>query len=302
MDVLAKGNSNSNASNGHETRHTQSSTRDSVKWIADQVAALGLALGDEPSAERLLVYAEDLCDIPQERLTAAFRKTRREYEYPKLPPVAFIRRMAGAGENADGRPGSEEAWARMPKGERMEDDSVVWCEEERIAYGACRSLLLEGDPIGARMAFKERYEKELARARSQGKPAHWTISSGYDVEHRLSTLASAFQDKRIDLDYALNFVPSERREDFARMLPSDETKGLLTGRVEKLPDLPGLPGLLAKMKIQGLAPDELKPASERRLIAATELTPEQRCKRREELTAQAEYLKRSRNGPGATEK
>jgi len=73
-------------------------------------------------------------------------------------------------------PGPEEAWARMPKGERMEDDSIVWCKEERLAYGACRSLLLDGDQIAARMAFKERYERELAESRSQGTPVQWTVS------------------------------------------------------------------------------------------------------------------------------
>lgn len=277
-----------------------SSTRDSVKWITDQVAALGLALGDEPSGERLVVYAEDLCDIPQDRLATAFQKTRREYEYPKLPPVAFIRRMAGAASNADGRPGPEEAWARMPKGARMEDDSIVWCEEERAAYNACRSLLLDGDLIGARMAFKERYEKELAAARSQGKSTHWIVSAGYDVEHRLITLAVAVQEKQISLQHAMNFIPGQRQDDFARMLPFGTDRGLLVGKVEKLPDLPGLPGLLAKMRIQDLVPDEMQPSPSPQ--RGVELTPEERRKRREELKAQVEFIKRSRNGSSAVEK
>jgi hypothetical protein len=270
--------------------------RDSVKWITDQVASLGLALGEEVSTERLLVYAEDLCDVPQERLATAFQRTRREYEYPKLPPVAFIRRMAGAVQNADGRPGPEESWARMPKGERMEDDTVVWCDEERIAYGACRSLLRDGDQIGARMAFKERYEKELAEARSQGRPVRWTVSTGYDVEHRLTALTSALQEKRIDLDYALDFVPSERREDFARMLPPGTAKGLLTGGTDKTANLPGLPRLVARMKMEHTLPAELERTTVPKLTATAELTPEQLRMRREELKAQIEYLKRSRNG------
>ena len=269
------------------------------KWIADQVAALGLALGDDVSPQRLVLYASDLCDLPRERLVEAFARARKEYEYPKLPPIAFIRRLAGAGPASDGRPGLEEAWARMPKGERMEDDSVVWCEEERIAYGACRSLLLEGDLIGARMAFKERYEKELAEARSMGTPVQWSMSAGYDVEHRLSALASAVQQKRLSLDAALNFVSLERRDDFARMLPPAEAKGLLTGKVEKLPNIPGLTGVLAKMEMDGTLPEDLKGAQRTVRRTPADRTPEESRALREKAKAQIEFLKRSRNGSGS---
>jgi hypothetical protein len=266
------------------------------KWIADQVAALGLAMGDDPSTERLLVYAEDLCDIPEGRLARAFLRARREYEYLRLPPVAFIRRMAGVDAPSDGRPGPEEAWARMPKGERVEEDSIVWCEEERSAYGACRGLLLNGDQIGARMAFKERYEKELAEARREGRPARWTASMGYDIEHRLTTLSTAVQEGRMSLESALEFVPGERRNDFARMLPSAEANALLTGKVEKVPNLPGLGGILAKMQMEGTVPKELKANPRSLRKTASDRSPDESRELREKADAQKEFLKRSRNG------
>lgn len=265
------------------------------KWIADQVAALGLALGDDVSPERLLLYAEDLCDVPEERLALAFARARKEYEYPSLPPVAFIRKMAGTDAHSDGRPGPEEAWARMPKGERMEENTVVWCEEERIAYSACRSLLLDGDLIGARMAFKERYEKELVTALAQRRPVRWTVSAGYDVEHRLTAIAAAIGEKRIALETALEFVPGERRADFAQMLPPSEAKGLLTGKVEALPDLPGLPGILAKMQVEGAVPEDLKPDARSINRTPSNRSPEEVRQLREEVNAQREFLKRSRN-------
>jgi hypothetical protein len=264
------------------------------KWIADQVAALGLALGDDVSPERLLLYAEDLCDLSEERLGVAFSRTRKEYEYPHLPPVAFIRKMAGADSHSDGRLGPEEAWARMPKGERMEENTVVWCEEERIAYSACRSLLLDGDLIGARMAFKERYEKELATARSQRKPVRWIVSVGYDVEHRLTALATAIEDKRITPEAALEFVPGERRGDFARMLPPGEVKGSLTGRIEKLSSLPGLEGVLAKMQMEGTIPEEFKPGPVIVSDSRRQLAREEVRERRQQLKDQQDFLKRSR--------
>ncbi len=286
-----------------QTQEQKRSCEDSfADWLVDELTILGEAFGEVLTAERQAIYARALSGIPKDQLQRAILTAVKELKW--FPKVAELRELAGVsyGLANDGRPGPEEAWARMPKGERMEDDSVVWCEEERIAYGACRSLLIEGDQIGARMAFKERYERAVAEARAQGKRVNWTMSSGYDVEHRLTTLTSAFNEKRIDLEYALNFVPSERQEDFARMLPPGTVKGLLTGRSEKLPDLPGLPGLLTKMKMHGFAPPELAENSRPKLVPAAELTPEERHKRREELIAQVEYLKRSRNGSGAKQK
>lgn len=271
---------------------------DFADWLVNEITVLAEAFGEGVTAERQAIYAEALSDIGQDQLRVAFRRARLGLRW--FPKIAELRELAGVVSSAsnDGRPGPEEAWARMPKGEHMEDDSIVWCEEERVAYAACRSLLLEGDLIGARMAFKERYERELAAARSLGTPVRWTVSAGYDVENRLITLASAVEEGRISLENALNFVPLPRQDDFARMLPPATAKGLLTGKTQKSLDLPGLPGLLAKMQMQQLMPEELKDIHETPYAAATPISPDDRSRRLEELKRQAEFVKRSRNGSG----
>ena len=263
------------------------------------MSGLAVAFGCEITGERLESYAEHLADIPKEKLQQAFWQAGRDLKF--FPKIAELRELAGVlpGLPSDGRPGPEEAWARMPKGERMEDDSVVWCEEERIAYGACRSLLADGDQIGARMAFKERYQKELVEARSQNRPVQWTMSVGYDIDHRLTTLATAVQEKRMSLDSALNFVPGERRIDFAQMLPPATAKGLLTGQVEKIPNLPGLTGVLAKMRMEGTVPEELKEDARPRQKTPSERSADEVRELREKANAQIEFLKRSRNGSGS---
>jgi hypothetical protein len=270
---------------------------DFADWLVNEITVLAEAFGEGLTAERQAIYAEALADIEREQLRGAFRRARFELRW--FPKIAELRELAGASVSGanDGRPGAEEAWARMPKGERREDDTVVWCEEEQIAYGVCRSLLLDGDQIGARMAFKERYERELAGARSQGRPVRWKVSAGYDVESRLVTLASAVEEKRIGLEYALNFVPGPRQDDFARMLPPATAKGLLTGKVQKMRNLPGLPGLLAKMAMQELLSDELKSEERQSPYTSVPVSAEDRNRRLEELKRQAEFLKRSRNGP-----
>lgn len=267
-----------------------------LDWINDELTILAEAFGEQLTAERQEIYCAGLADIRRDHLQTSFRRAR--YELKWFPKLAELRELAGALPEArsDGRPGPEEAWAKMPKGERMEDDSIVWCEEERIAYGACRTLLLDGDLIGARMAFKERYERELLEARALGKPVCWTMSAGYDMGHRLSTLATAVQDNRLSLNSALHFVPEERRTEFAHMLPAHRSGGLLSGQVERSLDLPGLPGILAKMRMEGLVPEEVRPESCASRSPASELTSEDYRKRREDLRAQIELIRRSRNG------
>jgi hypothetical protein len=269
-----------------------------LDWIADQLTILAEAFGETLTEQRQEIYCSGLADLDQTHLKIAFRRACCELKW--FPKVAELRELAGVlgGALDDGRPGPEEAWARMPKGERIEDDSIVWCEEERIAYGVCRSLLLQGDLIGARMAFKERYERELAEARGQNKPVRWTMSAGYDTEHRLATLAAAVQEKRMTLKSALNFVPGERQNDFAQLLPPREAKGLLTGNVLNLSDLPGLVGLLAKLQMEGIVPVELKAAARTQQRTPSDRSQNESRELREKAKAQIEFLNRLRNGSG----
>ena len=266
-----------------------------LDWINDQLTILAEAFGERLTEERQEIYCAGLAGIQQDRLVAAFRRAR--YELKWFPKLAELRELAGAlgVDSADGRPGPEEAWARMPKGEQIEGDTIIWCEEERAAYHACRGLLREGDQIAARMAFKERYERELTQARSAGRPVRWSISAGYDMEHRLSALVSAIQEKRIRVEAAFDFIPGERLADFAQMLPPAQGQGLLAGKVETLPELPGLAGVLAKMRMEGSIAEELKPNPQ---TPALPLGRDELRSRKQELRTQAEFIKRGRNGSG----
>lgn len=256
------------------------------------------AFGEKLTEERQEIYCAGLAEVPQGRLDLAFRRAR--YELKWFPKLAELRELAGVAAVAsnDGRPGPEEAWARMPRGERVEDDTVIWCEEERSAYEACRSLLLDGDQIAARMAFKERYEFELAEARAQERPARWTVSAGYDVSHRLAILARAVEAKQIAVEVALQFVPDQRHDEFAQMLPAGQSTGLLTGKVQASPKIPGFLGLLAKLRMEDAVPEDLKPESPSFNTTKPDLSDEDIQRRREELAIQIEFINRSRNGSG----
>lgn len=267
-----------------------------LEWISDELTILAEAFGEELTEQRQEIYCRGLADIAQEQLRAAFRRALYESKY--FPKLAELREFAGRAKVAfaDGRPGPEEAWARMPKGEDIERDSVVWCEEEQVAYGICRSLLLSGDYVAARMAFREKYERELAEARARGKPVRWSLSAGTDINHRMTTLAAAVEDGRVSLEAALDYVPSGRREQFALMLPQHESRAMLVGEVREMPELAGLAGILAKMRMDGSVPEGIGPEASQRRLSPADRTPEEVRQLRERLNAQVEFLRSTRNG------
>ncbi|WP_395701219.1 hypothetical protein [Aquabacterium sp.] len=90
----------------------------------------------------------------------------------------------------DGRPGPEEAWATVLLG-RDEASTIVWSAEMAEAYGIARPVLNHGDEVGARMAFKEAYQRLVATARAVGQPAKWTVSIGFDTAQRERVLNTA---------------------------------------------------------------------------------------------------------------
>ena len=102
------------------------------------------------------------------------------------------------------KPGAEEAWAMMPKGE---DESVIWIQEMAVAFGAASPLMIDGDMIGARMAFKEVYERELAK----NMPTKWMASFGRDKSGREAALEQAVSLKRLSLETALKFMPESEQ-------------------------------------------------------------------------------------------
>jgi len=294
----------------HESSKKSERGLEHLDWINDQITIMAEAFAEKLTEERQEIYCAGLADIARERLEVAFRRVR--YELKWFPKIAELRELAGQlpGNIDDGRPGPEEAWARMPK---SEEESIVWCEEERVAYGACRSLLRDGDLIAARMAFKERYEKELALARSESRPAQWDVSLGYDLDHRLTTLATAVHENLLKLDVALDLIPGERRDDFARMLPPSLTIGLLAGAtekspiekradekilVEKNPLLQGLPALLAGMRMEDVLPENVRAMPAQPGDPAPERTREEWRQLKQKARAQVEFLKQTRRGNG----
>jgi hypothetical protein len=242
---------------------TETQRAERLGWIIDQLSIAAMAKGQVFTPERLRVNAEDLIDIPQGALLIAFQRARRELEF--APGVADIRRFAIAEEEGD-RPGVELAWAMCP---RSEEASVVWTSEMAEAFGMCRSLLMNGDEIAARMVFKEQYPFIVSRARATHLPVEWIVSLGWDQGDRVRALSDAIQRKRITAEQALGLLGAEQQDELLQQLPTAERK-MLTGNVKpNLAVLSGLNRAIANLR-EHVSMSELEPTPPKKESSAEE--------------------------------
>lgn len=155
-------------------------------------------MGKELSMAGAKMLAHDLATYPAPVVIKALGRCRLELR--TFPTVADI-----IARIDDGRPGVEEAWAMIPKDESA---SVVWSDEMAGAYAVARSLIDE-DEVAARMAFKESYQRLVADARAERRPAKWSPSLGHDPRGRQQALQDAVERGRLSQDHAQALLPGQ---------------------------------------------------------------------------------------------
>lgn len=167
--------------------------------IVRAIAVCAELTGTQLSEHAMRAFALDLGEHPKAAVLAALDRCRREIR-GRLTLADVIARI----QDADGRPGVEEAWSMIP---RDEADSVVLTDEMAMAMGAALPLLAAGDDVGARMAFKEVYSREVTQARAAGRPVHWFASLGHDTAGREPVIRQAVQQGRLTRAQAVKHLP-----------------------------------------------------------------------------------------------
>jgi hypothetical protein len=109
-------------------------------------------------------------------------------------PADIIEQIEGSAAN-DGRLSADEAWA-VALTSRDEADTVVWTQEMAEAFALCQSVF--PDEVGARMAFKDAYNRLVAQARAASRPAAWGVSLGWDTRKRERSLTKALDAGLLD--------------------------------------------------------------------------------------------------------
>ncbi len=155
---------------------------DIVKAIAVTAELTGASL----SGPAVATMAKDLTAMHREEaILRALTRCRKELSRP-LTAGAVFERLA----EDDGRPSGDEAWA-IALQSSDEAETVVWNGEIQKAMAAARPILEAGDKIGARMAFREAYERIVRVNRESGIAPVWEASLGWDKERRALAIESA---------------------------------------------------------------------------------------------------------------
>lgn len=150
-----------------------------------------------PSAQNLAVWFRALAAYDIATVRAAFDAHVKDPERGRFVPTPadVIAQITGAAA-ADGRPGSEEAWATAI-GSRDEAATVVWTEETAQAWAIARPVMDLGDEVGARMAFRQAYDRMVHAARAHRQPCRWTASLGWDGQRRQLAIEAAVNAGRL---------------------------------------------------------------------------------------------------------
>lgn len=125
--------------------------------------------------------------------------------------------------NPDGRPGADEAWAMLPY--QDEAASVVLTDEMAEAFGIAREV---DDKNGARMAFRDAYNRIVDRNKRAGDVPKWFASLGHDKEGREIVLQEAVRLGRIGQAYATGLLPPPITERGNAVLALVASNGALT--------------------------------------------------------------------------
>lgn len=151
-----------------------------------------------------VVWAEALGACSREELAAGISGCLRKDWPPTLPEFLKLCRQPENTNVPGGHPTANEAWG-MALLSRDEAETVVWTEQIAEAAGIAQAILDAGDDVGARMAFRDAYERIL---RERPKSPMWFPSLGSDPARRTAALERAVMAGRLTDSHAAGLLPA----------------------------------------------------------------------------------------------
>lgn len=158
------------------------------------------AVFNKPVTDDLVgIYWAILSDFLIEDVERAFVmhiKTSRFFPMPaelmELIPSAAIAKHIGA----------DEAWA-IALASFDERETVVWTQQIAEAKAIAQDVFNAGDEIGARMAFKDAYNRIIASASTP----EWQVCQGWDKDRRSDVVTKAVQLGRLPAGHEQRYLP-----------------------------------------------------------------------------------------------
>ena len=156
------------------------------------------------SATAKALFFQALADYPLPVVRKALSVHVKRGEFTPTP-AAIIKIIEDAAAQ-DTRPGPEEAWA-IALASRDENDTVVWTAECAEAFAIARPVLETSGAISGRKTFLEAYERLVAAARKDSRPAVWSVHLGFDKTQHALVLARAVEKGRLSAPAVAGMLP-----------------------------------------------------------------------------------------------
>jgi len=160
--------------------------------ILKGIAVTAELTGTELSKAALQAMEADLSQYPENAVLTALVKCRRELK-GKLTISAVIDRI----DAGDGRPTGNEAWAIALMG-FDESRTIVTNQEIGEAMSFARPIMNTGDTTAARMAFRDAYDRIVAKNRENKVSPGWFPSLGTDAGQRNDVIKEAISTGRLE--------------------------------------------------------------------------------------------------------
>jgi hypothetical protein len=172
--------------------------RQSVE-VLKAIAVTAELLGTELSEAALLAFERRLSAYREAQALAALDRCQLEL-HGRLTVADVIDRIASVG----GHPSANEAWG-LALASHDESETVVWTEQIAEAAGIAQPVLDAGDEIGARMAFKDAYDRIL---RERQEAPRWFASLGSDPGRRTAAINKAVRAGLLNQSHAAKLLPA----------------------------------------------------------------------------------------------
>jgi hypothetical protein len=171
-----------------------------LEKLLEALAGTAELMGAQLSPVALAMMAKDLQEYEPALLMQALKNVRKASRFFNLN--AIIEEVEKL--KPDGRLGADEAWAIYPHDEAT---SAVISNEMAEAMQVAYPLLQEGDKVGARMAFKNAYERITENNKANGHEPKWFPSLGSDPSGRELVITEAVRLGRLPQSTIQTLLP-----------------------------------------------------------------------------------------------
>lgn len=206
-------------------------TKTDAEELLEQLYATAEVLGSEikPAAASLMI--RDLRQYQRGEIEQSLARCRSELT-GRLTLAAILERMP----SADAYLSANEAWALALSGQD-ELDTIVWTQEIANAMGAADRVLEIGDKVGARMTFIATYEREIAKAKAEGRKPKWIVSLGLSQERRQEAIQEAVKKGLLEAPKVEHLLPAPHGFKEADEGASEEEKAKVNATIRQIREM-----------------------------------------------------------------